>query len=80
MIGSNDFCLDVCYYNNQDKLVEKARADMIRVLRILRENLPRTLVNVVVPVGKETRFCIQISFCEYEMMFVALQMSVSFSS
>jgi GDSL-like Lipase/Acylhydrolase len=51
MIGSNDFCLEICYHNNQDKEIEKARADMIRVLRILRENLPRTLVNVVVPVG-----------------------------
>lgn len=52
MIGSNDVCLDVCYHSNQDKVVEKARSDMISVLRILRENLPRTLVNVVVPVGK----------------------------
>lgn len=52
MIGSNDFCLDICYYDNQDKLVEQAARDMIRVLRILRENLPRTLVNVVLPVGK----------------------------
>lgn len=52
MIGSNDFCLDICYYDNQDKLVEQASRDMIRVLRILRENLPRTLVNVVLPVGK----------------------------
>lgn len=52
MIGSNDFCLDICYFKNQDKLIEIARSNMIRVLRILRENLPRTLVNLVVPVGK----------------------------
>lgn len=51
MIGSNDFCLDVCYYENQDKLIEDAERNMIHVLRILRENLPRTLVNVVIPVG-----------------------------
>lgn len=52
MIGSNDFCLDICYYENQDKLIEDAERNMIHVLRILKENLPRTLVNVVIPVGK----------------------------
>jgi hypothetical protein len=52
MIGSNDFCLDICYFDNQDKLIEVGRSNMIRALRILRENLPRTLVNLVVPVGK----------------------------
>lgn len=53
MVGSNDFCLDVCYSPDQDKLVEQAGRDMTRVLRILRENLPRTLVNVVLPVGEQ---------------------------
>jgi GDSL-like Lipase/Acylhydrolase len=52
MIGSNDFCLDICYFEDQDQLIEQARLDLIRVLKILRENLPRTLVNVVIPVGK----------------------------
>lgn len=61
MIGSNDFCLDICYFNNQDKLIEVARSNMIRVLRILRENLPRTLVNLVVPVGKNRRFFLHIN-------------------
>lgn len=52
MIGSNDFCLDICYYyENQNKLIEEAERNMIHVLRILRENLPRTLVNLVIPVG-----------------------------
>ncbi|KAL7047264.1 hypothetical protein ACKWTF_002852 [Chironomus riparius] len=50
MIGSNDFCLDVCYYDNQDKLIDDAERNMIHVLRIIRENLPRTLVNVLIPV------------------------------
>lgn len=52
MVGSNDFCLDICYYDNQDKLLDDAERNTIHVLRILRENLPRTLVNVVIPVGK----------------------------
>lgn len=54
MIGSNDFCLDVCYSADQDALVEQAGRDMMLVLRILRENLPRTLVNVVLPVGNDS--------------------------
>lgn len=56
MIGSNDFCLDICYYDNQDKLIEDAERNMIHVLRILRENLPRTLINVVIPVGSYGNF------------------------
>lgn len=49
MIGGNDFCLDICYYDNQDMVLEKARNNLILALRILRENLPRTMVNVVLP-------------------------------
>lgn len=58
MIGGNDFCLDICYFPNQDKVLEKARNDLILALRILRENLPRTMVNVVLPpdVSILTRF------------------------
>lgn len=49
MIGGNDFCLDICYHPNQNKVLEKMRQDLILALKILRENLPRTLVNVVAP-------------------------------
>lgn len=58
MIGANDFCLDICYHPNQDKVIENARNNMILALRILRENLPRTMVNVVLPpnVAILTRF------------------------
>jgi hypothetical protein len=56
MIGSNDFCLDVCYFDDQEKLVENAERNMIHVLRILRENLPRTMVNLVIPVGERLNF------------------------
>lgn len=54
MIGSNDHCFDICYFKDQDKVIEQARLDMIRVLRIIRENLPRTLMNVVIPVGNDS--------------------------
>lgn len=49
MIGANDFCLENCYHQNQDKVIEKATSNMLLALRILRENLPRTLINVVLP-------------------------------
>ena len=52
MIGSNDFCLDICYFDNQEKLLDEAERNMVHVLRILRDNLPRTLVNMVIPVGE----------------------------
>lgn len=66
MIGSNDFCLDICYYDNQDKVLERARADHILALRILRENLPRTMVNVVLPpdVTIVTRFVNRPDTCK----------------
>lgn len=62
MIGSNDFCLDVCYFDDQEKLVVDAERNMIHVLRILRENLPRTIVNLVIPVGEQI----------FEINFVAI--------
>ena len=52
MIGSNDFCLDICYFENQEKVIADAEQNIIHVLRILRENLPRLLINVVIPVGE----------------------------
>ncbi|CRK97108.1 CLUMA_CG010439, isoform A [Clunio marinus] len=49
MIGGNDFCLDICYHQNQDKVLEKAGRELTLALRIIRENLPRTMVNVLLP-------------------------------
>lgn len=49
MIGGNDFCLNICYYDDQTKVIENAANNLILVLRILKQHLPRTLVNVVLP-------------------------------
>lgn len=49
MIGGNDFCLDICYTGNQDKVLQKMGENLVLTLRIIRENLPRSLVNVVLP-------------------------------
>lgn len=58
MIGANDFCLDICYHHDQDKVIERAMDNLKKTLRILRENLPRTIVNVVLPpnVSNLTKF------------------------
>ncbi|KAF2897244.1 hypothetical protein ILUMI_08932 [Ignelater luminosus] len=48
MIGSNDFCADVCYSKNPESSIEAHRKHMTKALRLLRDSLPRTLVNVLV--------------------------------
>jgi hypothetical protein len=52
MVGPNDFCFELCYNDNQEQLLNNAERSMVQALRIFRENLPRTLVNVVIPIGK----------------------------
>ncbi|XP_063908593.1 phospholipase B1, membrane-associated-like [Zophobas morio] len=47
-IGANNFC-DACYLEDMTAALEQHRKDMIEVLRILRDNLPRTIVNFVLP-------------------------------
>lgn len=79
MVGSNDFCLDICYSPNQDKLPEQAGQDLHLVLRILRENLPRTLVNVVLPVG-ENFTCILFARLASNIVFFQTLASSSSSS
>lgn len=66
MIGGNDFCLDICYHKNQDKVIEKAGNELLLALRILRENLPRALVNLVLApdVSILTRFTNKPAECQ----------------
>lgn len=52
LIGPNDFCLDLCYQAYPEKSIENHRRDLIDTLRILRDNLPRTIVNLVTPPSK----------------------------
>ncbi|XP_031640385.1 phospholipase B1, membrane-associated [Contarinia nasturtii] len=49
LIGPNDFCSDFCYLPYPEKSVENHRRELIETLRILRDNLPRTIVNLVTP-------------------------------
>ncbi|KAK6633727.1 hypothetical protein RUM44_004334 [Polyplax serrata] len=50
-IGSNDFCLNFCYMNakNFKNSAETHRRELTAALDYLRDNLPRTLVNVLLP-------------------------------
>ncbi|XP_018563446.1 phospholipase B1, membrane-associated-like [Anoplophora glabripennis] len=50
MIGDNDFCLEMCYYKNSEVFLAKHKRDLLYVLRILKNNLPRTIVNIIPPI------------------------------
>uniref|UniRef100_A0A8D9EWJ6 Phospholipase B1, membrane-associated n=1 Tax=Cacopsylla melanoneura TaxID=428564 RepID=A0A8D9EWJ6_9HEMI len=47
MIGSNDFCSDFCF-SELDKVLDRHRKDLDQVLSYLQQELPRTLVNLVI--------------------------------
>lgn len=53
LIGANDFCTNICTVPPWS-ILEEHRIDLINTFRILRDNLPRTLVSlVIVPHLKE---------------------------
>ncbi|KAK3918837.1 Phospholipase B1, membrane-associated [Frankliniella fusca] len=47
LVGSNDICSDVCFRRDPESLPEQHRQDLKEALRILKKNLPRTFVNLV---------------------------------
>ncbi|XP_059610067.1 phospholipase B1, membrane-associated-like [Phlebotomus argentipes] len=47
LIGANDFCMDMCFVKNPSGIVEMHDRELTETLRILRDNLPRTMVNVI---------------------------------
>lgn len=49
MIGSNDFCTNLCWTPSPWSVLEKHRADLLQVLQMLRDNLPRTFVALILP-------------------------------
>ena len=49
LIGPNDFCLDICYQTVPEEIVDNHEQDLLKVFRTLRDNLPRTMLNVVLP-------------------------------
>uniref|UniRef100_A0A1A9ZU05 Phospholipase B1, membrane-associated n=1 Tax=Glossina pallidipes TaxID=7398 RepID=A0A1A9ZU05_GLOPL len=47
LIGSNDFCADVCYHSNPMKTIDWHEENMLKTYRYLRDNVPRLMLNVV---------------------------------
>ncbi|XP_043797717.1 phospholipase B1, membrane-associated-like isoform X2 [Apis laboriosa] len=47
-IGANDFCSHMCVPSSPWSILEKHRIDLINTFRILRDNLPRTLVSLII--------------------------------
>lgn len=50
-MGSNTFCLELCY-EDYTKYPEKHREELITALLYIKENLPRTIVNLVLSPSK----------------------------
>lgn len=53
LIGSNDVCSDICFRNNPEKTADTHEQDLIKALRYLRDNLPRTIVNLIITPSME---------------------------
>lgn len=50
-IGGNDFCIDMCYHQNPYETIKLHESHLIETIRILRDSLPRTMVNVITSPG-----------------------------
>jgi hypothetical protein len=79
MIGSNDFCADICYQPNPEKVLTYHDKYLTSALRTIRDNLPRTMVNIVTPptvkvlldfVGKPDE-CVTVHLLECPCMFAS---------
>lgn len=55
MIGSNDFCSHMCYMKNFSMTPKLHKDNLIKALDYLRDNMPRTIVNLVAPPRKYIR-------------------------
>lgn len=60
MIGDNDFCSDICYRSDLRAVLRDHREDLMEALRILRDNLPRTIVNLIPPPSKSIKLMLLI--------------------
>lgn len=49
MIGANDFCSHMCYLKNFSFMRRLHKESLIKALNYLRDNMPRTIVNLVPP-------------------------------
>ncbi|XP_016914441.2 phospholipase B1, membrane-associated [Apis cerana] len=49
LIGFNDICTDICVLPSPWSCLENHKKDLLKTLRILRDNLPRTFVGLIIP-------------------------------
>lgn len=54
LIGPNDFCLDICYHDRPESIVDSHETDLLATFRNIRDNMPRTMINVLIPPCKNT--------------------------
>lgn len=47
MIGGNDLCTHICNYDKVENFPQKYKERLIKSLNYLRDNLPRTFVNII---------------------------------
>ncbi|XP_061399053.1 phospholipase B1, membrane-associated-like [Musca vetustissima] len=47
LIGSNDFCMDMCHQDNMFKFLKQHEEDLRKALTLLRNNVPRLMVNLI---------------------------------
>jgi len=45
-MSSNTFCLELCY-EDYTKYAEKHKVEIMKALLYIKENLPRTIVNLI---------------------------------
>ncbi|KAF7281738.1 hypothetical protein GWI33_004299 [Rhynchophorus ferrugineus] len=69
-IGHNDFCTNICYTTDYEQFLRDHETDMLEVLRILKKNLPRTIVNLL-PLFDLKKLVSQNEglFCQYIRIF-----------
>jgi len=51
MMGSNTFCLELCYDDHR-LFAEKHREEIVKALLYMKEHLPRTIVNLIMSPSK----------------------------
>lgn len=78
LIGPNDFCLDMCYQKHPEDVIKNHERDLLAVFRTIRDNIERTMLNVLVPPCKVFSFYYKLSFKDYFMFSQAMKILVDF--
>ncbi|TDG46736.1 hypothetical protein AWZ03_006783 [Drosophila navojoa] len=46
-VGNNDICSDMCHWDDQEEVLDRHARDLREAFRLLRDNVPRLLINLV---------------------------------